>query len=237
MFRNYYATAALAAHYDADTGERPDFAFYLGLAAKLGSNRVIDIGCGTGRLASRLAVTGVEVIGLDPQPTMLALARQQPNAPAVRWLEGTADTLPADWADLVLMTGHVAQYFLDDEAWRHVLFEAHRALRSGGHLAFEIRNDAAEAWRNWATDGPARTSAGTLENEIRRDGDLVTSTGHWVQGERTWTTSETLRFPSWSAVTGGLAATGFTISRLWGDFEGSPLRADSPEWILLVHRD
>jgi hypothetical protein len=65
----------------------------------------------------------------------------------------------------------------------------------------------------------------------------VTSTGHWVQGERTWTTSETLRFPSWSAVTGGLAATGFTISRLWGDFEGSPLRADSPEWILLVHRD
>ena len=111
MPRNYYATAALAAHYDADNGERPDFAFYLRLAAKLGSQRVIDIGCGTGRLASRLAATGVEVIGLDPQPTMLALARQQPNAPAVRWLEGTADTLPADWADLVLMTGHVAQYF------------------------------------------------------------------------------------------------------------------------------
>jgi SAM-dependent methyltransferase len=164
MFRNYYATAALAAHYDADNGERPDFAFYLGLAAKLGSHRVIDIGCGTGRLASRLAATGVEVIGLDPQPTMLALARQQPDASAVRWLEGTADTLPAGWADLVLMTGHVAQYFLDDEAWRRALFEAHRALRSGGQLGFEIRNDAAEAWRNWATDGPTRTSAGTLEN-------------------------------------------------------------------------
>src|SRR5215468_2430648 len=104
MSCNYYATAPLAAHYDADNAERPDFAFYLELAARLGSQRVIDIGCGTGRLASRLAATGVEVIGLDPQPTMLALARQQPNARAVHWLGGTADTLPADWADLVVMT-------------------------------------------------------------------------------------------------------------------------------------
>jgi hypothetical protein len=118
-----------------------------------------------------------------------------------------------------------------------VLFETCRALRPGGHLAFEIRNDAAEAWCDWATDGPTRTAAGTLENEIRRDLDLVTCTGQCVQGERTWTTRETLRFPSWSAVTAGLAATGFTIARQWGDFEGSPLRADSPEWILLVHRD
>jgi hypothetical protein len=38
MSRNYYATAALAAHYDADNGERPDIAFSLGLAAKLGSH-------------------------------------------------------------------------------------------------------------------------------------------------------------------------------------------------------
>ena len=231
---NYYATPELAAHYDADHADRADFRFYRRLAQDLGSVRVIDIGCGTGLLCSQLAGDGYQIIGVDPQPTMLDIATGQPNAATVRWINGTADDLPSEWADLVIMTGHVAQYFLSDADWRHVLVEARRSLRPNGSLAFEIRNHAVEAWRTWTTGKPKPTAGGTIELTVHVEGDLVTHTGRWVQGERIWTTTETLRFPSWEAMTAGLSAAGLTIVESWGDFAGGPLCPDSPEWIILA---
>ena len=236
MMRNYYATPELAAHYDADRGGRSDFAFYLALADRLRARRVADIGCGTGLLCSELVHPGRSVIGVDPEPTMLGLAQAQPNASAVRWIQGTAADLPSGWADLVLMTGHVAQYFVDDQAWCQVLTEAHRTLQPDGHLAFEVRNDAVEEWRTWSTDVPVARSQGTVRVEVRREGDLVTHTGHWDQDGRTWTTTETLRFPSWPAMTAGLAASRFTIAESWGAFDGRPITPAAPEWIILARK-
>ena len=234
---NYYATPELAAHYDADHADRVDFLFYRRLAADLAAGRVIDIGCGTGRLCSQLAGDGYQVLGVDPQPTMLDIAATQPNAPAVRWIQGTSDDLPTGWADLVIMTGHVAQYFLSDADWQHVLGEVRRALRPSGYLAFEVRNRGVEAWRTWTTAKPKAAARGTVDTTVRVEGDLVTThSDHWVQGGRHWTTTETLRFPSWSAMTAGLATAGLKIADSWGDFGGSPLSPDSPEWIILARR-
>ena len=57
--------------------------------------RVLDVACGTGILArtaaGRLESTG-QVVGIDPNPGMIALARQL--APAVEWREGRAEELP-----------------------------------------------------------------------------------------------------------------------------------------------
>lgn len=39
--------------------------------------RVLDVGCGTGRHALRLAAQGAKVVGYDPSPEMLAVAREQ----------------------------------------------------------------------------------------------------------------------------------------------------------------
>jgi SAM-dependent methyltransferase len=233
---NFYATPELAAHYDEDTAGRTDLDFYVALVDSLPVERVIDIGCGTGLLCSRLVASGRTVLGLDPQSTMLDLARAQPNASAVEWVQGTADDLPSDWADLILMTGHVAQYFPDDEAWQHVLAEAHRALRPDGLLAFEVRNDARQEWRKWSTPEPTATAAGMRQTEVSRDGDRITHVSQWVQGNRRWTTTETLRFPSWAALTSGLTAAGFRIEKTWGDFEGRAIGPESPEWIILARR-
>ena len=221
-------------HYDEDCVGRTDLPFYLALARAMGASRVIDIGAGTGLLAGLLAARGHVVIGVEPQPTMLELARAQPDAASVRWIQGTADDLPAGWADLVIMTGHVAQYFLDDPAWLRVLSAARRAQRPNGRLVFEIRNRDVEAWRDWADDEPARTAAGTRRTTVGRVGDLVTHVDHWTRGSHTWTTTETLRFPTWDAMTAGLAAAGFEIIETWGDFDGSPIGPTSPEWIVLA---
>ncbi|UWX95911.1 class I SAM-dependent methyltransferase [Arthrobacter zhaoxinii] len=229
---NYYAVPELAGAYDADTEARQDLPFYLSLAAALGARRVADIGSGTGLLCSLLAGHGHEVIGVEPEETMLSLAASQPHADDVAWVRGTAEHLPEAWADLVLMTGHVAQYFLDDTSWAQVLSHAGRALRSGGRLAFEVRTPDAEAWRRW--EGTQSTSRGTVIQTVRRNGDLVTHTDTWTNESGTWTTTETLRFPSWDTVTAGLQAAGLTVDQCWGNWDRSPVRKDSPEWIVLT---
>jgi SAM-dependent methyltransferase len=231
---NYYGTPELAAAYDEDSSGRRDLAFYIDLAAQLGASRIADIGSGTGLLCSLLAGEGHKVIGVEPEQTMLSIAARQEHAGSVSWLHGTADKLPTNCADLVLMTGHVAQYFLDDVSWADALSHARRALRSGGRLAFEFRNPAVEAWRDWQTESPRPTSHGTVRQEILRDGHLITHIDHWTQGTKKWTTTETLRFPSWTDIMTGLKTAGLSVERSWGDWDGSPVNAKSPEWIILA---
>ncbi|MGA8257515.1 MAG: methyltransferase domain-containing protein, partial [Nocardioides sp.] len=45
--------------------------------------RVLDAGCGTGRVAVRLAELGYEVVGCDADATMVDVARQE--APELDW--------------------------------------------------------------------------------------------------------------------------------------------------------
>ncbi|MCQ1956471.1 class I SAM-dependent methyltransferase [Arthrobacter sp. zg-Y826] len=229
---NYYAVPELAAAYDADSEARQDLPFYLSLAGALGARRVADIGAGTGLLCSLLAGQRHEVIGVEPEETMLSLAASQPHAGTVTWIQGTAENLPDAWTDLVLMTGHVAQYFLNDTSWVQVLTHARRALRPGGRLAFEVRNPDVEAWRRW--EGTHSTSRGTVTQTVQREDDRISHTDTWTDGSGTRTTTETLRFPAWNTVTAGLQAAGFTVDQCWGNWDGSPVRQDSPEWIYLT---
>jgi len=60
------------------------------LVASYGPRRVLDAGCGTGRVAIELARRGSEVLGVDVDPRMLDTARA--NAPTLRWVLGDLAT-------------------------------------------------------------------------------------------------------------------------------------------------
>lgn len=72
--------------WDATTYDR-DFAFVSAYGAELldwlraqPGERILDLGCGTGELAERIAATGAEVIGIDSDPAMIEAARTRlPN--------------------------------------------------------------------------------------------------------------------------------------------------------------
>jgi len=56
---------------------------------------VLDVGCGTGRYALWFARRGIDVVGIDASPAMLARARAK--APNLRWIEGRLpDDLPEE---------------------------------------------------------------------------------------------------------------------------------------------
>jgi SAM-dependent methyltransferase len=81
-----YRSSELAAVYDAVYADCGDIAFWLEMAATVGSGPILELGCGTGRVLLPLARAGHELTGLDLAPHMLALcdAKLQSERPEVR---------------------------------------------------------------------------------------------------------------------------------------------------------
>jgi SAM-dependent methyltransferase len=240
----HYVDPRLVDLYDVTNVSRDDTEFYLQLAAELQAGLILDLGCGTGLLARELALDGRTVIGIDPAPAMLAYARRQPGARRVEWIEGDSSTLGSAEADLVIMTGNVAQVFLEDQEWATTLRDIHAALRSGGYLAFESRNPADRAWDRWnrqATFKVCQTPHGQVEEwlELVSVGDgtvcfechtLFRETGEMVVFR------SILRFRSQEELTESLSRAGFTVEHVYGDWEHGPVSDTSREMVFIARR-
>ena len=76
---------------------------------KLGVRSVLDAGCGTGRIGRELARRGLDVIGVDLDPVMLATARRR--APDVSWLLADLETMSLRRTfEAIVMAGNVMIY-------------------------------------------------------------------------------------------------------------------------------
>jgi SAM-dependent methyltransferase len=241
----HYVNPRLVALYDIENTRGADTDFYIRLAADLNARTILDLGCGTGQLALELAVDGRQVVGVDPSSAMLAVARQKPGAARVRWVEGDARALGTPEADLVLMTGNVAQVFLDDVEWAATLRAIHAALRSGGHLAFESRNPDDRAWERWNRqntyerfDSPHGPMECWLElvsvgnGRVRLEGhNIFTATGEVVVA------GSELRFRSRVELTDSLTNAGFTVEQVYGDWQRGPLTGSSRVMVFIARRN
>lgn len=211
----------LAAVYDELEPDRGDLDVYAAIAAELGARRVVDLGCGTGTFAVLLAGRGIDVIGVDPAAGSLAVARTKPGAERVRWIHGDATDLPAPPADLVTMTGNVAQAIVEPADWAATLRGVWLALRPGGRLVFETRDPARRAWTEWNRAASFRLSeidgVGAVESWVDVtdvNGPLVSFRWTWVfaaDGE-VLTSDSTLRFRERDEVETSLRAQGFEVA-------------------------
>jgi SAM-dependent methyltransferase len=90
----------LARYYDAENADTTaDLEVYAALAADC-DGPVLDVGCGTGRVAFHLAQAGIEVVGVDRSEAMLARARQKRDALGLS--EAQVELQQADVRDLDL---------------------------------------------------------------------------------------------------------------------------------------
>jgi SAM-dependent methyltransferase len=107
--------------------------------------RVLDAGCGAGRVAARLAQLGYDCTGVDVDPSMLAVARREHPGPA--WVLADLATLHEAGAvvargyDLVLAAGNVVP-LLAEGTLRPTMGELARALTPAGLLVAGFGLDA-----------------------------------------------------------------------------------------------
>ena len=215
-----FADHRLAAIYDWLEEERDDLDAYLAIVDEFEARAVIDVGCGTGTLACLLAERGLGVVGVDPAPASLEVARGKPAAGSVRWILGDATTLPPLQMDLATMTGNVAQVFLTDDDWRATLRGIRAALRPGGRFVFETRDPARRAWLEWNRDRtyqecdvPSVGMVSSWHDLLDVAGPLVTFRSSVVFGAdgATLTSDSTLRFRGREEVERSLAEAGFGV--------------------------
>lgn len=237
-----FARHDMAVLYDSFNAHGADGDFYLSLARS--PCRILDLGCGTGSLALRLADLGHTVTGLDPAPGMLEVARAKDTASRVRWIAGDArDFALGETFDLIIMTGHVFQVFLDDVETLAVLSSARRHLAEGGRLVLESRNPPARAWESWTEEGTRERTdvpgVGPVEvyYQVRHAWeDFVRFDAVFTlldSGERRISES-TLRFPGQGIIAQLLEAAGFSLVEWLGDWDGTPLAPHSPEIIVIA---
>jgi SAM-dependent methyltransferase len=211
--RRYYD--AILPFYDESLVGRGDLPFWESMATRWGAKRILELGCGTGRVTEVLS-RHAEVIGVDLLFEMLLqAAKKAPRAQLV-----AADLRQFAFAstfDLIVLA---------DDPIAHLISTSDRAkvMRLiAGHLApdgrvvleglyrHETRHTASESWT--PTDVPfvwrARYCYKTVE---------VTSV------LRSWSREEVAHLA------------GLQVESVWGDFKESPFREDSERMIVVAKR-
>jgi ubiquinone/menaquinone biosynthesis C-methylase UbiE len=106
----------------------------------------LDVGCGTGALAARLAGAGYDVTGLDPSEGMLRVLERRTSS--VRAIKGSATSIPFDEGsfDLVLSVA-VMHHIAAAADVRRTLAEMVRVTRPGGRVLVWDHNPRNPYWR------------------------------------------------------------------------------------------
>ncbi len=130
--------------------------------------RVLDVGCGDGILATRLAKDGAKVTGLDASAVMIAAARQRADAVGVRMdlIEGGAGHLPFLVEQFDRVVSMVMLCFVDDPS--RSIREMVRVLKPGGRLTLgELGR-----WNLWTVQ---RRIKGWLDSDLISGASTVCS--------------------------------------------------------------
>ena len=247
--------ARLASLYDAFVFE-DDLPFYLELAKQQGG-RVLEVGCGSGRLVLPLVLAGCEVQGIDVSAPMLAIARDKLQAKSVQ-----ADLVQADMRsfalechdfDLAIMAVKSLAYVSEAQDQLRCLESIYAHLRPGGLLAIDLMHPRPE-WLA-ATRGSLRddllqnvaehgftfsrvesvvsTDLARQLRVIRSIYEVIDDRGAILEKRFVeWTYRWTHRFE----VEHMLARAGFSVEAVYGGYRREPFTSDSAIMMFLARK-
>ncbi|MGI5350525.1 class I SAM-dependent DNA methyltransferase [Streptomyces sp. CA-250714] len=132
---DFYDTATRADDYDRWV------ALYRKLIDRHGApgRELVDLGCGTGKAALRLAAAGFTVTGIDLSPEMVRVAAAKPGAGQVRFLAGDLRELPrVGRFDVGVTLGEPLNYLADENELLAAFSGVARLLRPGGLFIFDV---------------------------------------------------------------------------------------------------
>lgn len=243
-----------AAFYDAmHDGLRDDIGLWLAFAGRT-VHPVLEVGCGTGRIAVELAAAGHDVTGIDPSPAMLARARRraEERGVAVRFIEGRVLDLQLEPEryGLVLLPLDVFLYCRDGVEQRGMLAALAGSLAFDGVLALDLPGPA--QWLDPGSNGePLLAFSGVTDDGVRfecwhvHEDDLAEQTrrlrvSYETIGDdglvRRRVSEHLLRYVGRWELEYLLEAAGLELLDLYGDYDAGPLTGSSERMIAIARR-
>lgn len=250
-----------APYYDWENRQtvgRRDIKFWSDFARRASSrratpSRILELGCGTGRVAIPVARTGVQVVGVDRSDSMLARARTRVQrarvGSGVQLLRGDIRHLPFpdNTFPLVMAPYGILQSLLDEDVLRATLEDVNRVLTRNGTFGLELVADL-PAWDEYSNRTTLRGERGPhgkpirlietvkqdRKNHITRfEQEFVEGRGRSVTRRKFKLAFRTLTVPQ---MVERLENAGMAVSALLGDYQGGPWDLRAEVWIILARK-
>ena len=244
-----------ADYYDwenAQTVGKRDIGFWKRMAAGV-DGPILELGCGTGRVALPVARHGATVVGIDRSESMLGRARLRVKrarlARRVKLIRGDIRQLPFPdrTFPLVMAPYGILQSLLDERLLSATLKQVQRVLTPDGTFGLELVADLS-AWEEYTKRtsltgrrGPNGKPIALVEsvrqdrrNHITRfEQEFIEGRGKSATRRRFTLAFRTLSVPQ---MVQRLEKAGFEVTDLLGDYQGGPwdLRADV--WLILARK-
>jgi ubiquinone/menaquinone biosynthesis C-methylase UbiE len=234
---------------NARTVGRRDVAFWRHLASEH-AGPVLELGCGTGRIAMPLLKAGVTLVGVDRSGAMLDRARRRAKRARItrRALFVRADIRDLPLRDrpfdLVIAPYGILQSLTRDRDLDATLASVARVLRPGGLFGIDLVPDLPR-WSEYERKVSLRgrrnaASSLTLVESVRQDRrrkltifdqEYIERRGRTRRVHRFALTFRTLSVP---AMVARLEAAGFSIRAILGDYQGRPWDSRADVWVILA---
>lgn len=237
---------------NARTMARRDVPFWTRVAAAAGGP-VLELGCGTGRVALPVARAGTSLVGVDISARMLqrarARVRRARQGARVRLVRGDIRRLPFrdEGFALVMAPYGILQSLVAEADLRAALAAVAALLRPGGRLVMELVADL-PAWQEYTNETrlhgwrPGRRSHVTLVESVRQDRargrtlfaqEFVEQRGKVRTSRRFTLAFRTLSVPQMAR---RLERAGLRVAARLGSYDGDPWTKTSETWILIAEK-
>jgi SAM-dependent methyltransferase len=222
----------------------PDGPFYLSLAQQIGGS-VLELGCGTGRITIPLAQHGIDIMGLDIVPGMLARARSKAGDLPIQWIEADVrDFHLGVQFSLICAPGSVFEHLLERGDQEAMLACVREHLAPKGHFVIDIRFPNSELMTNAEEEQDWFSYSDESGREVRVSGTDTYDPVQQIRQEtayRRWTEADgdvvtkrarlALLFIFPQEMSSLLHYNGFTVLQRYGDWDSSPLTGQSRQII------
>ncbi len=236
----------------------PDLDFYVQLAQQEWAGqpaRLIELGCGTGRLSFPLAAAGLSVAGVDMSRPMLAYARAARRASPIRIRQNTrffhqdvcSLRLPHSFRGqkLIIFPYHSVGYIAPDRLASMARAVAQHLERGGAFVLSVLQPDASLCSLE---PSPLRLLERFLDENgcqidcyesthLDKDSDQLIFDwyydGECFSSDTMLHMHNPLFLHTSDSIASAFAPAGLQLQRSWGDFDLSPYTADSPELLQL----
>ena len=236
---------------NAQTVARRDVPFWCRLAAAQ-PGPVLELGCGTGRIALPVVKSGSRLVGVDRSAPMLERARRRLRraklADRALLVRGDIRALPfrrRTAFGCVMAPYGVLQSLTRERDLQATLASVARVIRRGGLFALDLVPDLprwAEYSRRTSLRGRLAGGTLTLVESVRQDRrrgltifdqEYTERQGRTRRVHRFELTFRTLSVPQMSR---RLEKAGFTPDAVLGDYQGGPWDARADTWVILARR-